>query len=104
MDRKLFGPGLILVVLLLCTSDSQTLAAQTTLTPEASARGASAEMIEALKLYRTGRFDDAIAKYQSALQQDPKSGEAYAGLSRCLLKEEKIPEALDAANKGVSVA
>jgi cytochrome c-type biogenesis protein CcmH/NrfG len=36
------------------------------------------------------------------LQQDPKSGEAYAGLSRCLLKQQKVTEAFEAASKGVS--
>ena len=64
--------------------------------------GTSVVLPEALKLYRTGRFDDAIAKYQSALQQDPKSGEAYAGWSRCLLKQQKTVEAFEIANKGVS--
>jgi tetratricopeptide (TPR) repeat protein len=59
---------------------------------------------EALQLYRTGRFEDAIVKYQMALQQDPKSGEAYAGLSRCLLKQQKIAEAFDAAGRGVSAS
>ena len=63
-----------------------------------------AVLSEALRLSRTGRFDDAIARYQSVLQQDPKSGEAYAGISRCLLKQEKIAEALDASNKGVAEA
>src|SRR5438270_7993215 len=57
---------------------------------------------EALRLYRTGRFDEAIAKYQAALQQDAKSGEAYAGMSRYLLNQQKVAEAFEAASKGVS--
>ena len=64
----------------------------------------SAVLSDARTLYRTGRFDDAIAKYQSALQQDPKSGEAYSGWSRCLLKQQKTAEAFEVANKGLSAA
>lgn len=59
---------------------------------------------EALQRYRTGQFDEAIEKYRSVLQQDPKSGDAYAGVSRCLLKQQKIPEALETAKKGVAEA
>ena len=64
----------------------------------------AAVLTEALELYRTGRFDDAIAKYQTALQQNPKSGDAYAGLVRCLLKEQKIVESFEVGTKGVSEA
>ena len=70
--------------------------------PASGVSDASIVLNEALKLYRTGRLDDALAKYQAVLQQDSKSGEAYAGLSRCLLKQQKIAEAFEAANKGVS--
>jgi len=64
----------------------------------------SALLIEALSLYRSGDFEDAIAKYQSIIAQNPKSGEAYAGVSRCLLKQQKVAEAFDMASKGVEVA
>lgn len=69
--------------------------------PEAST---AVVLKDALKLYRTGQFDEAIAKYQALLQADPKSGEAYAGLARCLLKQQKTAEAFDVAGKGVSQA
>src|SRR5579859_2908741 len=59
-------------------------------------------LLAAQKLYRTGHLDEAIAKYQAVLQQNPKLGEAYADLSRCLLKQQKVDEAFQAASKGVS--
>lgn len=61
-------------------------------------------LTNALELYRRGKFEEAIAKYQTVLQQDAHSGDAYAGISMCLLKEEKLPEAFDAASKGVTQA
>lgn len=57
-----------------------------------------------LQSYRTGRFDAAIENYQAALQQDPKSGEAYAGLARTYLKQGKISTAAETATKGVANA
>ena len=62
----------------------------------------SALLIDALGLYRTGHFDDAVAKYESIIAASPKSGDAYAGLARCLLKEQKITDAFAAASKGVA--
>jgi tetratricopeptide (TPR) repeat protein len=56
---------------------------------------------EALEAYRTGRFDSAIEKYQAALQLDANSGDAYAGLARAYLKQEKIEEAFETASKGI---
>lgn len=73
-------------------------------TSNPAAGSSEVSLKDALKLYRTGHFDDAIAKYQAVLQQDPKSGEAYAGMARSLLKQEKIAEALDIATKGVAQA
>jgi tetratricopeptide (TPR) repeat protein len=59
-------------------------------------------LINALELYRAGKFDEAIAKYKSVLLQDGKSSDAYAGISVCLLKQEKVAEAFESANKAVS--
>ena len=50
---------------------------------------------EALTLYRKGSFDLAVAKYNEVLKSDPRSGEAYAGIIRCYLKQENIREADD---------
>jgi tetratricopeptide (TPR) repeat protein len=54
-----------------------------------------------LEAYRTGKFDDAIQKYQDALQQNPKSADAYAGLVRVYLKQEKVDSAHETASKGL---
>jgi tetratricopeptide (TPR) repeat protein len=64
----------------------------------------SSSLTEALDLYRHGKLDDAVAKYQAIIQQDSKAGDAYAGLARTYLKQEKIQEAFEAAQKGVSSA
>lgn len=85
------------------STGSPATAAETSVASPASV-DASTMLIEALGLYRSGKFDDAIAKYQSIIAQNPKSGDAYAGLSRCLLKQQKISEALDAAKKGIEAA
>ncbi|HTD23911.1 MAG TPA: aspartyl protease family protein [Terriglobales bacterium] len=59
-------------------------------------------LVQGLQAYRTGKFDAAIESYQTALQHDPKSGEAYAGLARAYLKQEKVEAAYDTASKGVA--
>jgi len=104
---KPFGPAFRLLeailILHLLGLSAMDAAAQTG-QASTSVSDSFAVLSEALRLSRTGRFDDAIATYQSVLQQDPKSGEAYAGISRCLLKQEKIADAVDAANKGVAEA
>lgn len=68
-----------------------------------SPQGANGNLLtEALALYRTGKFDEAVAAYRKAVTQDPKSGEAYAGEARCLLKQEKVAEAFEVARQGVA--
>jgi tetratricopeptide (TPR) repeat protein len=57
---------------------------------------------QALGDFREGNFDAAIEKYQSVLQRDAASGAAYAGLARTYLKQDKVQEAFDTANKGVT--
>jgi len=59
---------------------------------------------EALTLYRTGKFDEATDAYKKALLHDPKSGEAYAGAARSLLRQEKVAKALEVATQGVAQA
>jgi tetratricopeptide (TPR) repeat protein len=59
---------------------------------------------QAVEDYRTGKFDSAIEKYQAVLQQDANSGEAYAGLARTYLKQEKVELAFETATKGVAQA
>ena len=79
-------------------------AGQGTSTTPSTATTVADLMSTSLKLYRTGNFDDALAGYRKAVEQEPKSGEAYAGAARCLLKQEKISEALEVATQGVAQA
>jgi len=79
-----------------------TLYAQEAPSPSATSQKPLQELLaQALQSYRTGKFDAAIEEYQAALQQDPKSGEAYAGLARTYLKQENVQTALETAKKGV---
>jgi tetratricopeptide (TPR) repeat protein len=54
---------------------------------------------DASRLYQARKFEDAAAKYQAALAQDPHSAEAYAGITRCYLKAGKMHEADESAKK-----
>ena len=56
---------------------------------------------DAVNLYRKGSFDQALAKYNDVLKTDPESGEAYAGIIRCYLKQDKVHEADDVLRKGL---
>jgi len=67
-----------------------------------SARPNSAPALsEALNLFRKGSLDLALAKYGDILKTDPHSGEAYAGIIRCHLKQDKVLEADDALRKAL---
>jgi tetratricopeptide (TPR) repeat protein len=78
-----------------------SLSAQTT-TPASASAQAPQLLQEALEAYRVGKFDSAIEKYQAVLQQDANSGDAYVGLARTYLKQEKIQQAFETASKGVA--
>lgn len=43
----------------------------------------------ALMLYQQGKFDAAADEYRAVLSADPKNSDAYAGLTRTLLKNAK---------------
>jgi tetratricopeptide (TPR) repeat protein len=64
--------------------------------PAAEAKpDAPAILSEAQGLYRKGSFDSAIARYKDVLKTKPASGDAYAGIIRCYLKQDKVQEADD---------
>jgi len=58
-------------------------------------------LADALNLYRKGSFDQALAKYNDILKTDSYSGEAYAGIIRCYLKQDKVREADDVLQKAL---
>jgi tetratricopeptide (TPR) repeat protein len=53
----------------------------------------SPAILEALALYRSGKFEASAEKYRQILMVDPKNAAAYSGLTRCLLKEKKVDDA-----------
>src|SRR6185312_3447837 len=73
-------------------------AAQETISPEEQA-----ELVKARAEYRSGHLTEAEAAYHTIIVTRPTSANAYAGLSRTLLKKEQVPEALDAAKKAVAL-
>jgi tetratricopeptide (TPR) repeat protein len=78
--------------------------AQTAAVPSSASTGTPDLLQQAVEAYWTGKFDAAIEKYQAVLRQDPNSGEAYAGLARTYLKQEKVELAFETASKGVAQA
>ena len=70
--------------------------------PVSSAAPAATLLAEAQKFYRTGNFDGAIDKYKRILEEDPKSAEAYAGIVRVYLKQERVQQAYEAALSGAA--
>ena len=67
----------------------------------ANAQDPAPLLADALNLYRKGSFDQALGKYNEILKADSNSGDAYAGMIRCYLKQDKIHEADDALQKGL---
>lgn len=67
------------------------------LNPPAAGNWAAAKPLleQALQEHRRGRLDTAIQLYQSALRQDPASGDAYQNLAAAYLQRGEIQNALN---------
>ena len=105
----LFLPFLFLVVAAVAQDTPSSSPSSTSSLSAPAASPSSAQqppitqlLARGLQAYRTGKFDAAVEEYMTVLQQDPKSGEAYAGLTRVYLKQEKVQTAFETASKGVS--
>jgi tetratricopeptide (TPR) repeat protein len=61
----------------------------------------AALLMEARGLYRKGSFDQAVGKFNEVLKADPGSGESYAGIIRCYLKQDRVHDADDELQKGL---
>jgi tetratricopeptide (TPR) repeat protein len=92
--------GLLMLILLSIIAASAMLAQQAKPIPTPQTDLASM-LQDAQSLYRKGSFDLAIARYNEILKVDPQSGDAYAGIVRCYLKQDKVHEADDALQKGL---
>ncbi len=74
--------------------------------PSASAQSAStqnepAPFKEAGDYFRKGSFDQAIAKYNEALKSGTQSPEAYTGIVRCYLRQDRVRDAAETLEKGL---
>jgi tetratricopeptide (TPR) repeat protein/predicted aspartyl protease len=73
-------------------------------TVETSRKAVSTSLAEALRLYNTGKLDDAVGAYNAIITSGgPDAVLAYAGLARVYLKQEKINDAFAAASKAVAL-
>jgi tetratricopeptide (TPR) repeat protein len=64
----------------------------------------SPPLANALVLYRTGKFEEAIAVYNSVVPLGgSEAAAAYAGLARVYLKQDKVAEAYAAATKAAAL-
>jgi tetratricopeptide (TPR) repeat protein len=92
---------LLSVVLFRLLALALPVAAQET-KPRASTQSEPASPFkEGEEYFRKGSFDQAIAKYNEVLKSGTQSGEAYARIVRCYLKQDKIREAAEALGKGL---
>jgi tetratricopeptide (TPR) repeat protein len=55
-------------------------------------------------LLRKGDFDAATKKYRQFLEENPKSPDAYAGLTLCYLKQQNVTQAFDTVTRALQVA
>jgi Aspartyl protease/Tetratricopeptide repeat len=62
----------------------------------------SAQLADADRLYRAGKFAEAETNYQALLKNDSKSVPAQEGLVRSMLRQQKIDEALNAVNAALA--
>ena len=60
------------------------------------------ELAAADQLYRAGKFAESETRYQAILKTDTKLVAAQVGLVRAMLRQQKIDEALDAANTALA--
>jgi Flp pilus assembly protein TadD/predicted aspartyl protease len=81
-------------------------AATTSVATAASPVAPTSPLAEALQLYRTGKYDAAIERYNSVIKTntDATVAVAYAGLARVYLKQKKAADAYTAATKAVELA
>ena len=77
-----------------------------TCTVDISPKKFSPALTEALRLYRTGKFDDSATAYNAIISSasgGPDEVLAYTGLARVYLKQEKTSDAFAAASKAVAL-
>jgi len=63
---------------------------------------ADAQLDDAEKLFRSGKFAEAEAAYQQVVTKDPAVVAAQVGLVRSMLRQQQIDEALDHVNRALA--
>ena len=94
------GSGLLIIV----SIAGMVWAAQETKPAVGAKSDPPAILAEAEGLYRKGSFDSAITRYNDLLKAEPASGDAYAGIIRCYLKQDKVQEADETLRKALQIA
>jgi tetratricopeptide (TPR) repeat protein len=79
------------------SKESSTAPGQTLLAPNDPLGDAKA-------LLRKRDFDAATKKYRQFLEENPKSPDAYAGLTLCYLKQQNVAQAFETVTKGLQFA
>jgi tetratricopeptide (TPR) repeat protein len=75
-----------------------------TCTVDVSPKTLSLPIADALNLYRTGKFEAAVAAYKAIVSSGgPDVALAYTGLARVYLRQYKVNDAFDAASKAVAL-
>jgi tetratricopeptide (TPR) repeat protein len=75
-----------------------------TCTVDVTPKPLSPALADALHLYRTGKFPDAVTAYNAIISSGgPDVVLAYTGLARVYLKQNKVNDASDAASKAVAL-
>ncbi|HZR28462.1 MAG TPA: aspartyl protease family protein, partial [Terriglobales bacterium] len=93
----------------LCACSARQQGWQKSIQPDAReiapAKAISGDLLgDALRLYRSAKFEDAAEKYAEALKQNPNSADAYAGMIRCSLKEGEVQHAYQSIQKAIAAA
>jgi tetratricopeptide (TPR) repeat protein len=100
----LFFPGLTPAAQQSLATKSNQEPPTTSSTAQVPVSSLPSPLTEALALYRKGRFDEAITKYQGVLHDEPNSPDAYAGLIRTYLKKKDVQLASETAQQALQVA
>src|SRR5581483_2921275 len=101
--------AILLLAMALCACSARQQGWQKSIQPDAReiapAKAISGDLLgDALRLYRSAKFEDAAEKYAEALKQNPNSADAYAGMIRCSLKEGEVQHAYQSIQKAIAAA
>lgn len=102
--RHLLTAVLLVVLSAHAQTNRPATTAQKSIPVAASGSQGSVDLVtEAEAFYRQGHLDEAAQRLQQVLQVQPKSANAYAGLTRVFLKQKRVQQARDTIFKGLAV-